>query len=120
SLFNQTDTRIGIVPHAGEADLLVAGIIRGIGPMIPMDLARTVDEDGNPIGYRLLTGIDQLNPDDRAVYGRLQEQFRFKDVQREFGGKSASNPRRFLAKGMSVGIIVKDGLAYRKVTAPLE
>ena len=54
ALMNQSDTRIGVVPHPGEADLLVGGFVRGTGSFVPMDLARVLDDDGVPIGYRAL------------------------------------------------------------------
>src|SRR5207249_4562753 len=89
ALVNQSDTRIGVEPHPkGEADLLVAGFVRGTGRFVPLDLARVTNDEGTPVGYRLLTGIELLNQEDRALFERLPGRFRFKDVQAGMGGTS--------------------------------
>ena len=67
ALINQTDTRLGVVPHSGQADLLLAGFVRGTGPFTPLDLARVTDTEGTPVGYRLLTGIEHLAEGDRTA-----------------------------------------------------
>jgi hypothetical protein len=120
ALVNQTDTRIGVVPHTGEADLLVSGFVRGSGPFVPLDVARVTDDDGTPIGYRLLTGVEHLSPEYREVFNKLPSRFRFKDVLAAMGGKSASNPTAFVKKCVSLGILKKDGHEYAKVTPGTE
>lgn len=114
ALVNQTDTRIGVVPHSGQADLLLAGFVRGTGPIVPLDLARTLDDEGTPRGYRLLTGLEQLNSDDVAVYKTLPARFRFKDVQTAMGGTSGSNANRFIKRCSSLEIVKKEGSEYVK------
>jgi KaiC/GvpD/RAD55 family RecA-like ATPase len=122
ALVNQSDTRVGVEAHPrrGEADLLMAGFIRGTGPFVPFDLARVADEDGTPIGYRLLTGVSLLNADDRALFQRLPARFRFKDVQVAMGGSSASNATRFNKKCLSLQVIKKDGSEYVKAEITVE
>ncbi len=120
ALVNQTDARIGVVPHPGKADLLVAGFVRGTGPLVPLDLARALDEDGNPMGYRLLTGLEHLSGDDRISFDKLGQKFRFKDVQEAMGGNSGSNATRLVKKCLSLQLIQKDGTGYVRTTSPVE
>jgi hypothetical protein len=119
AIVNHSDTRIGVEVRRGEIDLILSGFMRGTGLLTPLELARAFDDDGNPVGYRLLTGIDRLNPDDRAVFDKLGATCRFKDVMAAFGGTSGSNPARFLDRCQLLQIIRKDGSEYVKVkTAP--
>jgi hypothetical protein len=121
ALVNQSDTRIGVEPHSGrEADLLVAELLRGSGPFVPLDLIRATDEDGAPVGYRLATGVDLLNADDRGVYEGLPDHFRHKDVQARMGGHSGSNVSRFLRKCESLQIVKAEGKEYTKAVPSVE
>ena len=85
--------------------------------MIPLDLARATDDDGDPLGYTVLTGVEHLNGSDRAIFDALPSRFRFKDALKEMGGTSDSNTARFLKKCCSLQILRKDGNEYVK-TAP--
>lgn len=117
AIINQSDTRIGVEEHPSkQADLLVAGLLRGTGPFVPLDLARVFDNHGEPVGYQLVTGITLLNNDDRGLYERLPESSRFKDVQTLMGGTSASNVSRFLKKCLSLQIVKKEGIEYVKAS----
>lgn len=121
ALVNQSDTRIGVEDHAGkEADLLVAGFLRGSGRFVPMDIARVLDEGGEPLGYRLLTGSALLNEEDRALFERLPSRYRFKDAEREMGGKSASNVARFNKRCEQLQIVQKVGAEYVKTGPSME
>ena len=123
ALVNQSDTRIGVEfhPQRDTADLLVAGFVRGRGPFVPWDLARVADEeDGSPVGYRLLTGIDRLSVEDHRVYDRLPGRFCFNDAHREMGGKSASNTVRFLKRCDGVQILKRTGREYVKTPPAVE
>lgn len=82
--------------------------------MTPLDLARTTDADGNPIGYTLLTGIEHLTAADNGAFEALPIRFRFKDVRQCMGGKSDSNADRLLKKCMSLEIVRKEGNEYVK------
>lgn len=93
ALVNQSDTRIGVIPGSGQADLLAAGFRRGFGAIAPLDLVRDMEDDGTPIGYRLLTGIEHLRPEDRAIFDNLEPRFRFKDVLAAMGGRVRRTPR---------------------------
>ena len=114
ALINQSDTRWGVIPHDGQADLVLGGFMRGSGRMTPLDLARTTDVDGNPIGYTLLTGIEHLSAADKGAFDALPIRFRFKDVRQCMGGRSDSNADRLLKKCMSLEIVRKEGNEYVK------
>ena len=114
ALINQSDTRLGVVPHGGQADLVLAGFSRGTGPIHGIDIARATDGDGMPIGYRLVTGIEHLNESDRAVHAALPNTFHFKDARIAMGGTSGSNTQRFLTKCQTLGILRKTGTVYVK------
>ena len=75
-----------------------------------------MDDEGNPAGYRVVTGVDQLNADDQVVFVGLKDRFRFKDVLTAFGGKSGSNADRFVKKCCSLQILRRDGPEYVKVS----
>jgi len=117
ALVNHSDTRIGAEPQRPPADLQLGGFIRGIGSIVPMDLARVSGEDGNPIGYRLMTGVDLLSADDRHVYENLPDRLRFRDVKARMAGNSDSNVKRFLDRCAALELLRKDALEYVKVKA---
>jgi hypothetical protein len=117
ALVNHTDLRLGIdVSTKGEADLVLAGFLRGIGKVGPFHLAREYDDDGEPDGYRMLSGVEHLNGPYRAAYHALPDQFRFKDIKTGFGGKSASNANAMREECLNLRLIEKmeNGL-YKKV-----
>lgn len=118
AIVNQTDSRIGIVPHPGQADLLVGGFIRGTGAFSPLDLVRVAGDDGTPIGYRVLTGIEHLSSEQRAAYDKLPTKFRFKEIHTALGGKSDSNASNFAKKCVSLEILKKEGKHYVKASPP--
>src|SRR5207302_990611 len=99
---------------------LLAGFLRGSGPLVPLDLARAIDDAGAPVGYKLVRGAELLNSEDRALYEGLPARFRFKDVQGRMGGRSASNVTRFLKKSESLEIIKPDGMTYIKTVPSVE
>lgn len=116
ALVNQTDTRLGVVPHDGQGDLLLGGLVRGQGPLPPFHLYRLTNEAGDPVAYGRLTGMQLLNTTDRGVFDRLPSRFRFKDAEALFSG-SGSNASRFLRKCASVDVLTKEGKDYVKVEA---
>jgi hypothetical protein len=120
ALVNQTDSRIGVVSQSGQADLLLAGFVRGTGPFVPLDVGRVLNANGDPLGYRLLTGVEQLNEDDRKVFDKLDNKFRFKDVMVALGGTSGSNAHRFVRKCGSLQIVRKEGPDYLKTARRVE
>jgi hypothetical protein len=119
-LVNHSDTRLGVVARTGQAQLMLGGYVRGTGPMSPIDLRRVLNDDGDPIGYKPLQGLEHLAGSDREALNRLTEQFRFADARNALGGKSESNTVRFLDKCQDLGLIRKEGREYIKVPAAVE
>lgn len=107
ALVNQTDTRLGCVAGSHNTDLTVAGFIRGLGPIATLSLGRTLDENGDPVGYHRMTGLDALNTKDRSVWLQLPDRFSVPAVKQLLGGTSISNVYRFL------NLCVKAGLAQK-------
>ena len=113
ALINQADTRIGIVPHTGEADLLMGGFVRGTGPFVPMDLARVVVEEA-AVGYKLLTGLALLKGEDLARFEQLGTPFRFKDAKNLMPGNSDSNTLNYIKRLQKLELVKKTGKKYVK------
>jgi hypothetical protein len=80
-LINGCDVRIGLgkAKTAGAA-IVVRGFGRVAGEFPPILLARETDEEGNPVGYRALEGLDQLSADQLAAFKKLGSTFRFKEA----------------------------------------
>jgi hypothetical protein len=109
-----------IAARSGGSDLLLGGFMRSTGPFVPLDLARERDDDGEPLGYRLLTGVDRLSDDHKGVWASLPERFRFKEVVAAMGGRSDSNAANFLKTSKVLGIVKKEGRDYVKVVPAME
>ena len=115
ALVNGCDTRLGLeMTEDPWADLTLAGFIRAVGWTGSLSLQRVYDDDGDPLGYRLMTGIDQLGDSYRSAFEALGPRFRFKDVQAALGGKSASNANEMLNKCLTLGLVRRDGKEYVK------
>ena len=118
ALVNSSDTRLGVESASGgRGDLVIAGFVRTIGWIGSRTLERSLDEDGEPLGYRVLMGADFLNDHYRRAYEELGERFRYKDAHRALGGSSASNTVEFLKQCQSLGLLKKDGQVHVKVSS---
>ena len=135
ALVNQSDVRIGFDITSGiqrsvteenkkgsgkflseEVGLVVKGFARLRGEFGPMYLARNFDEEGNPLGYRSMTGLELMfNQDQEAAFQRLPERFTFKEAKTTYGrADQATND--FLQKCIRVGILRKPAKGtYEKV-----
>jgi hypothetical protein len=131
ALVNGSDVRIGIdepgasgpVYSAGDKQEEIALVMRGFSRVrgeIPLTyIARVLDDNGDPLGYRKLTGASLLfNADQSETFGRLPNKFRFKDAQLAYRkGPQATND--FLLKCCNLGILCKPGRGcYEKITQP--
>lgn len=115
ALINGTDTRLGVEESKkANAALLLAGFVRSRGYIEPHYLERVVDDQGDPLGYRVLTESDYLNPNYRQALAALQTRFRFKDAHRQLGGSSSSATTRFLEQCGSLGLVKKVDGEYLK------
>jgi hypothetical protein len=117
ALINHTDLRIGMEPATnGAADLVVAGFVRGIGKIGPLHIVREFNDDGEPDGYRMLSGVEHLPSQYRKVFDPLPDRYRFKQVKSALGGTSSSNAVAMIRQCLALGIAkkVEDGW-YEKV-----
>jgi hypothetical protein len=116
ALINGSDTRLGVEnAPTGRGDLVLAGFVRAVGWLGSMYLERVHDENGEPLGYRRLTGIDHLNVRYRQAYGQLPDRFRFKDAHAALGGTSGSSTSEFLKQCVTLSVLKKEGTEYIKV-----
>ena len=115
SLINGSDVRLGV----DEPDLSVCGkddlalVLRGFGRIRgeigPLYLARDCGEDGEPQGYRALTGPELLfNQDQQKALAALPPQFTFKDAKKAYG-RSDQPTRNWLMRCAGLGLVKQRG-----------
>ncbi len=127
ALINSSDIRIGVDSfgkgkHSESGDgksrevaLVIAGFGRVRGNIVPMYLARLLDQEGEPLGYEPMSGASLLfNDEQEQAYRRLPTVFRFKDARLIYG-RGAQATADFLHKCISAGIVRKEGKEYRKL-----
>lgn len=127
SLVNGADIRLGV----DEPDLTAVGkdevalVIRGFGRIRgeigPIYLARDVDEDGDPVGYRRLVGPELLfNEDQQKALGKLAKQFTFKEAKNAYG-RGDQPTSNFLQRSINFQILRKVARGvYEKLEARLD
>ena len=101
--------------ETGKGDLTLAGFVRLEGWVGPYTLTRAYNgEDGSPVGYDLVTGIDHLNQRYRKIYTDLLDTFRFRDLKEHaLAGSSATT---FLRNCMALGLLSKSKSGeYQKI-----
>jgi hypothetical protein len=127
ALINSSDVRIGVdrfgsAQHSEsvsgksrEVALVMAGFGRVRGNIAPTYLARVLDDNGEALGYELMSGASLLfNDAQQEAYQRLPPVFRFKDAQMIYG-RRAQATADFLQKCVSARIISKNGKEYRRL-----
>jgi len=112
-LVNGADVRLGVdIPGtSGAANSDVALVVRGyrrmVGEIPTMHLTRVYGDDGEPLGYRRLSGVQLLcNPLQEAAFLKLPGRFGFKDAMRAYGRKDQATSD-FLKKSIALGILRK-------------
>jgi hypothetical protein len=92
TLINGSDVRLGVDdPDLGASDkddlsLVVRGFGRIRGEIGPFYLARDTDENGDPVGCRLLTGAELLfNYEQQEALAKLPQNFSFKTAKQTYG-----------------------------------
>ena len=97
AIINGSDVRLGVaVPRSArivtgpkqqsEIAFVLRGFARVQGEILTSYIARTLDSEGEPVGYTKLTGVALLrNLKQAAVFHRLPDTFRFKDVKLLYG-----------------------------------
>jgi hypothetical protein len=121
ALINGADIRLGVdIPsiQAGHQDgneereeiaLVLRGFGRIRGEFGPTYLLRIRDEDGVPLGYRRMVGVELLfNPHQREAYKALPETFAFAEAKRTYGRQDQATTD-FLQKCQGVGLLRKVG-----------
>lgn len=115
SLINSVDTRLGVdePDFSASAKDDVALVLRGFGRLRgeigPMYLARVIDETGEPLGYRLLTGPELLmNNEQEEAFRLLPARFCFAEAKRLY--KRSDQPtRNWLLRCIGLGLVRQPG-----------
>lgn len=114
AIVNRAQARLG-VEASGEDDLVIGGIVRGVGRIPPIHITRDYDEDGEIRGYRRQDELDFLKDNYRAALMQLGNEFTFSEAGKALGSSSGSVSSRFLATVQRAGLVVKlPGKRYRK------
>jgi KaiC/GvpD/RAD55 family RecA-like ATPase len=108
-LINGSDVRLGVdEPHLGSLPQEVALVMRGFervrGEIPFFYLARVLDEDGEPLGYRRVKGSSLLPTEQREAFTKLHDTFRFKEAKQVYG-KGDQATIDFLRKCISLGLL---------------
>lgn len=121
ALINQTDVRIAFdaapglrVVDQGRRDaknvtddvgLVVKGFARLRGEFGPLFLKREFDEDGGPLGYRELKGLELLsNSEQQAIFTKLPPEFSFKQAKQAYGRRDQATTD-WLQKLQRIGVL---------------
>lgn len=121
ALINATDVRLGVdrpnvanvLLDSGSIKEEVALVLRGFGRVrgeIPtIYLSRHHDENGEPLGYGVVSATNLLfNPEQEKALAKLPQSFRFKDARQALG-KADQVTTDFLNKCIGLGLIRKLG-----------
>lgn len=103
ALVNQTDTRIAVAPDERGLKIKWTRRLAGDSPVLVLERK---SEEGEPVGYRQLTGSEHLSLDRRLVFDALPQSFRFKDAK-EVLQLTDKPTNDFLQKCVSLGILRK-------------
>jgi len=120
NLINASDVRLGIdVPSVvgglrdvqqndgDQIALVLAGFGRVRGEIGPLFIARAFDEDGEPLGYRRMIGVELLfNEDQQQAFSRLPQTFRTGEAKRIYGRQDQATGD-YLKKCQRLGLVKK-------------
>jgi hypothetical protein len=95
-----------------DPDLIVRGFRRIAGEIPRMRLKRAIDDDGEPIGYNLVSQLKRLSPDQQAVFEKLPEVFHFKDVKQAMGKEGKQVPNTTIKAFEAAGLCIKIRRGY--------
>ncbi len=107
-LINGCDVRIGVdrpSDHSGDDVLVIRGFRRVHGEIPLQRVVRVLDDDGEPQGFRALSGVEMLNnSEQQAAFARLAARFSFKEAKAVYGkGDQATSD--FLKKCIGANIL---------------
>jgi hypothetical protein len=104
---NQTDVRIGVArAHEDRAALEVKWSRRVHGDSPLLRLERVFDDDGEPAGYRQLTGAELLSQERREALEKLPPEFRFKQAKAALN-RTDDPTNKFLRECIHLGLVTK-------------
>ena len=111
AIINHVDTRLGVeaTPNREGSEMTMGGFVRMLGPIDPIYLARSYNDEGEPQGYMRGSSLGLLIPDYREAYFNLPgkgEVFVFGKA-REILGKSDGSCTNFLKRCTSIGALKK-------------
>jgi hypothetical protein len=111
ALINQTFTRIA-VDHIKDNDaaLVVRGFYKGRGEFGPWKLARNYGDDGEPIGYDRLMGVELLDYFDKAFFEQMPKDtpMSYGDVSKALGDDK-NKVLRFLDTCFNAQVVMSIG-----------
>jgi hypothetical protein len=114
---NQTDVRIAVArgtSNGAALEVKWSRRVHGDSPLLLLE--RVFDEEGEPIGYRALTGIALLSPQRREALEKLPSEFSFKEAKAALDRGDASTAN-FLQASIQAGVLKKIRKGrYRRVT----
>jgi hypothetical protein len=119
AIINHVDTRLGVeaTPQREGSEMTLGGFVRMHGPITPVFLARSYNDEGEPQGYMRASSLDLLIPDYRDAFHRLPgggEMFTFK-LASDTLGKSDSSANNMLLRLKAIGAVKKVQGGYVKV-----
>jgi hypothetical protein len=133
ALVNQTDFRLGIDCAVGasrrvlgtkhpriaeETAIVLRGHVRVRGEFGPIFLARCFDEEGQPIGYRKLSGVELLcNADQERAYATLKDSFTFKEAKLAYERQDQATSD-FLEKCIRLDILCRRAKGHYEKKSP--
>lgn len=106
-LINNTDLRLGWEKDgAVDRDAFwLGGFLRVFGEVGPFKVIRELDEDGEPVGYRLATPSEQLNQNEFEIYARLPDtNFTYKYLTQQLE-KSPTTSSRFIRRALGLRLV---------------
>ena len=115
AVINQSNFRIGFDQHnMGQAERVIKGHCKLIGPFGPILIARVYDDEGEAIGWKRLSGVALVSTVDgeRDKFVSLPDEFTFKQVEAKAG-----NPKKaaaWLQAWQGFGVIRKEGKTKSK------
>jgi hypothetical protein len=114
---NQTDVRIALRQgdfNPAALNMKWSRRVHGDSPLVLLE--RVFDDEGEPAGYRHLTGDALLSDERRAAFGKLPVEFRFTDAKAALCRSDAPTDN-FLKACIQLGLLAKiPSRRYRKLT----
>lgn len=107
ALVNQTNARIGFDRPRGRDDcaFVMKSHVKTKSESEAIYIERVLDEDGEPLGYKRMVGVELLGNQHQAdAFHRLPEEFTFKRAK-EIYGRSDDPTKKWLNKCEAVGIV---------------